>query len=338
MQTLKFNLSVQSYFATPLHGDTLFGQLCWAVLRSFGEQRLQSLLQNYADAPFAVVSDAFPAGYLPRPQVPQALLAVGEMDPQKRKAFKRKQWIPVAAAGAPVSEWMAQAKTDAELLKQAQLAVKPTTSSRRQETDTEQSECVTGALWTASQQMHNSINRMTGTTGEAGFAPYGVQTWWSAEGLSWDVYVTLDEQQLSADELHELMVQIGAFGYGKDASIGAGKFDVNVMELANLPHHAQANAVLTLAASAPQGLALKPEGCFYQPFTRYGRHGDWAVLVNPYKTPVLLAKAAAVLMPQQMDDKQYIGQGLGGNGELSRTISSTVHQGYAPILRVAITV
>lgn len=319
MRTYTINLSIQSYFATPLHGDTLFGQLCWAVLRSLGEERLQRLLENYASKPFAVVSDAFPAGYLPRPHAPQELLAIGNLDPVHRKALKKKQWIPLDMAAAPVSQWIEQAKTDSELLEQ----------------------CVNTkafGLWTAQQQMHNSINRMTGTTGEAGFAPYGVQTWWAAEGLHWDVYVCLDEDQLSLDELQKLFAQLGECGYGKDASIGAGKYQVNSVSPANLPHHAQANALLTLAATAPQGLPLKPQGCFYQPFTRYGRHGDWAVLVNPFKTPVLLARAGAILMPQQLTDEQHIGQALGGNGELSRTIASTVHQGYAPVLRIAVSV
>ena len=319
MQTFKINLSVESYFATPLHGDTLFGQLCWAILRNFGEERLQELLSSYASKPFAVVSDAFPAGYLPRPHVPQELLAIGELDPVERKALKKKQWIPLEVAAAPINQWITQAKTDNELLEQS---------------DNKQA----GGLWTAHQQMHNSINRMTGTTGEAGFAPYGVQTWWAADGLDWELYVSLDEQQLTQQELQQLVIQLGELGYGKDASIGAGKFRVNSIEPANLPHHSEANAVLTLAATAPQGLPLKPHGCFYQPFTRYGRHGDWAVLVNPFKTPVLLARAGAILMPQQLTDEQHIGQALGGNGELSRTIAGTVHQGYAPVLRVAVSV
>lgn len=318
MQTLKLTIRPQSYFATAIHGDTLFGQLCWAVVRKLGEERLQQLLNSYTSQPFAVLSDAFPAGYLPRPHLPQAMLGLGKLDPVERKAFKRKQWIPLAATAQPVDQWLQQALTDTEILELL---------DEQQHSD---------GLSQWHEQMHNSINRMTGSTGEGGFAPYSVQTLWFAAGLDWDIYVCLDDSQLSQDELIELIKLIGTTGYGKDASIGAGRFVVISVSSAELPHHNNADAVLTLAAVAPQGLPLKAKGCFYQPLTRFGRHGDWAVLVNPYKAPILMAKTAAVLTLEQLEQQQWFGQALGGDGQISRTISQTVHQGYAPVLRIAL--
>lgn len=319
MTTYKFTLKPQSYFATPLQGDTFLGQLCWGIVAHFGEERLTQLLAQYAQSPFAVVSDAFPSGYLPKPQLPQHKLGIDNLDPIKRKEIKRKQWIPVADAAKPISQWMTSATTDKELLQAAK---------------NEQA----SALVESHQRMHNSINRLTGTTGEAGFAPYGVQTHWYAEGMLWDIYVVLDEQQLSLDELTLLITELGRSGYGKDASIGAGQFSLEQAGEANLPHSSQANAVLTLACCAPQGQEVKAQECYYLPFTRFGRHGDWAVMVNPYKAPIIMAKTAAVFSPMQMAEQEYFGQALGGAGEISKTLPETIHQGYTPVLRIALDV
>ncbi len=43
MDSYQITLSLQSAFATPLKGDTLFGQLCWAIRNRLGEERLESM-------------------------------------------------------------------------------------------------------------------------------------------------------------------------------------------------------------------------------------------------------------------------------------------------------
>lgn len=316
MQTLKLNLSLESYLASPLQGDTFFGQLCWAWVHLFGEDALTELLAKYDTQPFAVVSDAFPAGFLPIPKVPQQLLTTEELDPKERKAFKSKKWVSLATTAKPVAQWLKEALTEQEVLQSAGATA--------------------NNLWHTHEQMHNSINRLTGTTGEGGFAPYGVATFWAAPNLTWDIYLSFNPNLASKEALLQAVEYIGTSGYGKDASLGAGKFKLLSSAAANLPHANQANALFTLAPSAPQGLAVKAEGCFYQPFTRFGRHGNWPVLVNPYKNPILLAASASIFTPEQLEEVSYFGQALGGKGEISRTLPATVHQGYAPVLRVVI--
>lgn len=60
-----------SALGTPLSGDTLFGQLCWALRNRYGETRLIGLLADYTQGqPFMVIANAYPAGYLPKPSLP----------------------------------------------------------------------------------------------------------------------------------------------------------------------------------------------------------------------------------------------------------------------------
>lgn len=313
MKTLRLTLKPQGAFASALQGDTFFGQLCWVVLRLYGEEKLNALLASYQVQPFAVISDAFPTGFLPKPSLPLAKFNQEGLALEDRKLIKKRNWVAVANATQPVAQWLQLARTDADVL----------AGFNSKQTQLQQ--------W--QKHMHNNINRMTGTTGE-GFAPYAVDELWYANSVVWDVYALVDEQQFSISEFEQAVRTLGELGYGKDANIGAGRFSVESITECALPHNNNANAYLTLANSAPQGLALHEQQCFYQPFTRYGRHGDWAVLVNPFKAPILLAKTGAVLTPIEFSGEQFMGQGLGGKGEISNTIAQTVHQGYAPVLHI----
>jgi CRISPR-associated protein Csm4 len=312
MQTLRLTLKPRSAFGTSLKGDTLFGQLCWAIRNRFGEARLTKLLQDYtAGRPFAVISDALPSGFLPRPSLPGVYFKpVPETD---RKMVKKRCWLPLEAINQPLASWLSHCKADSDLASTS-ISEYP--------------------------QPHNSINRTTGTTG-AGFDPYTMSQLWFAEEADTasmlDVYVLLDEARLTGADLELAFTDIGALGFGRDASIGLGKFEVIEIKDFELPVQANANAWLTLAPCAPQGLSWEEARCFYQPFTRFGRHGDFGVhLGNPFKTPVLLADTGAVLTPLTYGRQLFTGQGLGGDGHLSKTIPETVHQGYAPVVRIGL--
>lgn len=341
MQTLRVTLTPQTAFATLLKGDTLFGQLCWAARHVLGEARLDALLQGYTGGtPFLVVSDAFPAGFLPMPKLPRHYwqLADEAQDSTARKMLKKRQWLPIAALGKPLSSWLDHA-VGASLL--------ATSNARHREQ--------ARSYMVEHSQPHNTINRATSTTGTGEFAPYTVEQTWYRPGQALDVYALLDETRLTAEELDSLLHYVGASGFGRDASTGLGKFTLDALTPTPLEEllatrlgskaakslvipmgeGLEHNAWLTLAPCAPQGLAWDSTRCYYKPFTRFGRHGDIAAISGqPYKTPLLLADTGAVLTPAQFDDRLFTGAGLGGDGSLSNALPETVHQGYAPVVTI----
>lgn len=323
MNPYRLRLTPLSAFGTRPMGDTLFGQLCWAVRNRHGEEKLTGLLDGYTEnRPFAVLSDAFPAGHLPRPALPTHGFDLPEGD---RKAVKRRAWLPIEAFGEPVERWLQHCKAPSD---------------------------VAGANPQAHPQPHNTLNRESGTTGTGAFAPYAMEQLWYGANARLDLYILLDETRLTAAELKILLDDIGRFGFGRDASIGLGKFETGALEPTTPLHQAEANAYLTLAPCAPQGLGLDPQRSFYQPFTRFGRHGDIGVRLQggPFKAPLLLAQTGAVFSPLAADEgphhsplppageefgvRAFVGQGLGGDGSLSNTIKATVHQGYAPVVGI----
>lgn len=315
MQTSLARLLPRAAFGTPPKGDGLFGQLCWAIRHRFGEARLASLLEGYTQgAPFLVVSDALPAGHLPRPALPGHWFdALENID---RKALKKRRWLPLARSGEPLAAWLRHCVGDSDLLES--------------ENDNAPRHFVA-----AHPQPHNTLSRATGATGRGAFAPYQMEQHWYATGAQLDLWLIHDPARISRDDLATLLADVGAFGFGRDASIGLGKFEVASVEPAELPAQPGADAWLTLAPCAPQGLTWQRERCFYQPFTRFGRHGDVAVQSGrPFKNPVLLAQTGALLAPRDFAPRSFTGQGLGGSGRLSRAITATVHQGYAPVVAV----
>lgn len=314
MQALRVQIEPQGAFADPVRGDTLFGQICWQAVESWGERRLGELLAGYTDdQPFLVVSDAFPAGFLPRPVIPLSLFEKHEDTDRKR--IKGLRWLSVSDIEIPVSQWLHACVNDEGVL--------------------EQTGSESDKLWSAQPQPHNTINRMSGTTGAGAFAPYQMDVLWPAKGMALDLYLLFDAERIKKDELLQLLRAVGQFGYGRDASIGLGRFDVVEAEASSWPSQNNANAWMTLAPCAPQGGQWKSSACFYRPFTRFGRHGSQAVMSGrPFKSPVLMADTGALLTPKTFNERLFTGRGLGGNGTLSNAIPATVHQGYAPVVPV----
>lgn len=312
-------LRLHTPLGTPLAGDTLFGQLCWALREAQGEAELTRRLTGYSTGqPWLVVSDGFPAGFLPRPTLPQHF-APQQNDPKLRKAAKKMRWIPVGTSGS----------SGLDLLK------KPLRDLLANAVD---ESTAFGCAPQGAVQAHNTLNRLTGTTGEGEFAPYSLpQTFYAAEQKI-DVYLLLDNARTTPAEISNLLDSIGAIGFGRDASIGLGKFTIDALMPITTPAHAQANAFWTLAPCAPQGQGFDGEHSYWRVLTRFGRHGNLHALTGkPFKTPLLLASAGAIFKPvAAFKAYPFIGQGLGGDGSLSKAAAATVHQGYAPALPVFI--
>ena len=306
MKTYRITLKVESAFGTPLVGDSLFGQFCWTLTNYFGEQRLTDLLQGYHEQkPFIVFSDAFPSTYLPLPTLPSIFWKKDQnID---RKALKKKQWLAVDALSKPLSEWQLLAKSEKEIIE-------------RVERD----------------QPHNTIRRDTNSTGTGAFAPYMSPQIWYKPNTKLDIYLAIDENRLSLSECRTLLEYIGKLGFGRDASIGLGKFTLEgEFELCEYSNQAT-NAYLTLANCAPQNLNLDKTRCYYQITTRFGRHGDIKALSgNPFKKPIILAKAGAVFTPKNYPENPvcFLGNGL---VNVSYAQTEAVHQGYAPIIPIQV--
>lgn len=318
MQTARFRLAPRTAFGTPPRGDQTFGQLCCLIREGAGEAELVRRLEGYTHRrPFLVVSDLFPAGHLPRPLLPPPPPSAPSTT--DHKAEKQRVWLPASALASPET-WASAAVTGAAIARPFLPPVAPPDS----------------AHLTAAAQPRNSIHRGLGVTSGAEFAPFTLEQYWFPPGLELDLYAAWDPERLAQAELADLLMALGASGFGRDASAGLGKFAV-LEPPGPWPAPPPGPAgFLTLAPCAPQNAGpWRHEACFYKPFVRFGRHGGaLAVSGLPFKAPLLLVAAGATLMPAAFDSAAvFVGQGLGGEAApISNALPATVHQGYAPVL------
>lgn len=308
MPRYRITLEPRTAFATPLKGDTLFGQLCWVLRHWQGEERLETLLDGYTQGhPFLVVSDALPHGYLPRPTLPAHHLGFDMSKADKRKAAKQLAWLPCEALAQPLNEWHRHLVASVN----------------------------SGAASRMEEQSHNTLDRLTGTTGTGQFAPFSQAVSHYAPGARLDLYAVVDAR-LEMEEIEALLAHCGQSGFGKEASTGLGKF--TVLGIEPLAENTAARHWLTLGPSVPASAALDPAESFYSVMTRFGKHGDVAVLTGqPFKNPVVMAQTGALFTLTEPAALQVLGHGLGGEGSLSRALPGTVHQGYAPVVPVNVT-
>jgi CRISPR-associated protein Csm4 len=324
-------------FGTPLVGDTLFGQLCWILRRRQGEERLASLLEGYTQGhPFAVLSDAFPRGFLPLPALSSRFW--GGRDEGDRKKWKAKRWLKAEHLTRPLPEWPFLACSDPEAFGAGAFGKE---TSGKETSGEEASGPVARSKGQAlpvdralpaprrAMRARNTINRLTGTTGK-GFAPFVQAQMWHHPAAVLDLYAVLDESRLSLSELQAALSDLGAGGYGRDASAGLGKFRLEGEGTQPVWASAPPGRFwLTLANCAPHGLGYEADRSWYRLTTRFGRHGDVAALGPvPFKQPLQLALPGAVFSLAAPGQRQFLGQGAGG---VSRSDPGAVHQGYAPV-------
>jgi CRISPR-associated protein Csm4 len=326
-----------SGFGTPLKGDTIFGHICWQAAYDtnlFGNS-LDVLLLNYTSTPFLVLSSAHiilrnkdgVKRIFKRPDMPLSYLFGIEGQNkkeaiEKRKNLKAKKWMLLSAPDRIESLRTINYLSDNEILGLQKETKRDAYSIAKDFT-----------------QPHNTINRLTGTTGEGRFTPFVSEQKVYYPSIELSLFVGIAEN-IQIGQVIDALKKIGTLGYGKDASTGLGKFTVeeDALEI-NLSTIGcdSPNACYTLAPSVPEKDRFKE--MYFTPFTRFGRHGDiLAKSSNPFKNPVIMADEGAILVPKDIQDVlkyPYIGTGVTG---ISKTEPNTIMQGYSLYIPVRVEV
>jgi CRISPR-associated protein Csm4 len=337
LQLYEITIRPRGGLGTPLKGDTLFGHFCWqaAYDPSLLEGGLEKQLALYAETPCAIFSSAFPKVTLKkedyyalkRPDLPSTYFplprGINKVQAMKaRKEQKQKRWLLVPA-DLRLNFSSVILVNDQELLAGISSESDPV---RRHAWGKLAQPRYTSDL----AQPHNTINRLTGTTGEGRFAPYTQEMTHYFPGAELAVFVLVEKSATDIQRVVLALERIGHWGFGKDATIGQGRFGVVGSREIPWPRADQANAAYTLAPSVPEKQSFL-QG-FSLPFVRFGKHGDIFARSNqPFKNPVLLADEGAVFWPRERTffDKPYLGTAVAG---LSKTCPPAVMQGYAPYL------
>jgi len=334
MKTYVVKIRPESSFGTPVKGDTLFGAFCWQVAEnpSLLQGGLDRWIADYSERPFALFSSAYPllasgedrAYALRRPELPAAILG----DPESvtsceerltlRKRNRARRWLITPKDLRPTLSWE-------YLVDDGELQRRLSTSLAEKRP--------AGPVFLQAEEQHNMINRLTMTTGKGDFAPYSMEGTWYLPGMKLVLFVALDEEACSAEQLQDGMERLGTWGFGRDASTGKGRFSVCGIEEIDWPRPAAGQALLTLAPCVPEPGRYREY--YFAPFTRFGRHGAQLLHTGkPFKCPVIMADEGGVFIPAEDEsiDRPYIGRAVTG---VSKAMESTVVQGYALVLPFA---
>ncbi len=330
MKTYAIDLMPESDFATELAGDCLFGQICWQFAQDESlAGNLANLLEDYDTRPFIVVSDPVISFLnngkneylLKRPFAPPVEKAFSRMpfDEQKKLFTERKRrkgckWVIVSELkkldpldiNAPVN-------VD-EIIKRYGLPDewKPEINYF---------------------QYHNSIDRLTGTTGtDAAFAPFSQMLISWPNELRLTLFIGISEK-IQIDAIRTAISRIGQTGYGADASTGKGRFSLSKVEEIDLNSlgSKDPDSLYTLSSSLPAP-QIYQQICF-ETMVRFGKHGNYLANSDyPFKQPVLKAAAGAIFKPVKdyWPEKPFIGVSI---RELSK-YPETVDQGYSLFIPV----
>lgn len=273
----KASLQLLGPVATRLLSGTIFGHLCWAWRDLKGEASLVEWLDGFRGGGTAfLVSDALPAGFLPRPLLRPWRPARRETTPtpesvQENDRAKRRLRAPFI----PLEGFLQHRGQLSEALLQAGLGDE-------------------APQLTEHRLAHNTIHRLTGTTPEAGGLYFMDELWPDAgKSDSWEVYAGTD---IGRELLEDLFRHVGEHGYGRDATLGRGRFRVSVTEADAGIFEGEGNRRMSLSHGA---LTANMGDARYKLHTHYGKLGAlFAAGESPFKYPLTLARPGATFAPR----------------------------------------
>ena len=338
----EITLTPESAFGSALKGDTLFGHLCWqaAYDPELLNGGLEPWVKRYPEAPAVVISSAYPcfAGdercyALRRPDRPGQWVATAGLPPaekrkllEQRKLGQAKKWLWVDH-DLKVRDQPERLASERDLNQRALSELFDQRERPRPPVGIEH-------FCAGFKQMHNTIDRTTGTTGEGAFAPFEESAMCFLPGVRLAVFVLIEAEATDIERVTEALRRIGRWGYGKNASTGLGRFRVEQWRKCSPPPLKKTHGCYTLGPCVPAQGQFRE--FYYTPFVRFGRHGDrLAHAQNPFKNPVLMADDGAVGLPAdpQVAAKPYVGRAVLGT---SKALDTAIAQGYSIYLPIAL--
>jgi CRISPR-associated protein Csm4 len=307
MADYRICLRLRSALGTPLQGDTMFGHLCWAWRATRGESWLAEFLAAYGDerAPL-VLSDGFPAGWLPFPSLPQPRLGAAA-DPAAAEAAKALRAVRLVR-----QEWLLEAASAG-----LQDALRSLAEEGARDPERLRENVRGGPPGRVRATPHVTIDRRSGAVRRPGGLYAQPDYLPDDEGRDWVMFARVaDDAPGLVEALGEALAVVGRQGYGRDASAGLGRVEAS-LEPWQWPAAPQdADAFMALSAFVPR--AGDPVEGWWSLRAKFGKLGGWWATGpgpdgrhDPFKRPLLMVDAGAVFRTGR-ERRPWYGQLLGG--------------------------
>jgi CRISPR-associated protein Csm4 len=315
---LRYKVRVLSPLETPLMSDTIFGHFCWGLRYMEGERFLEDFLGAFGEGRRAPVlfSSAFPAGMLPRPEIPPPERSVivtfarekaGSDKGRLLKALEKARMI-LGRSHLPLVAWQ---KMKAGVSWSSMLSLLWTEAA--DDEGTEPVEEITQS---------NVINRLTDSVSQEGGLFTRTRSWYPKDSVL-EFYAVVNDPALLPVTEKVLTEYIPGTGFGADKSVGMGRLSVErdtsfVPSILDCP---DANAWLVLSMAAFDG--LERHEAYYRLKTKYGKLGGGFAAASPtggdprpFKKPVLMYEPGAVVVTTQALDEADLLRGVHTDGRI----------------------
>jgi len=296
-QDWRMTLRLLSPLGMPMQSDTLFGHLCWQVAFADGDEGVKAFLEPFLEGqPPFVLSDAFPAGLLPRPFLPRAFARASS--PQEYA--DRNRWEK--AAFLSVDDFLRLARGE-------QTPVRPVEDP-----------------WKTVETPHAAINRLIDTTGSRE-DPAGQFYHTEALALAGDGWVQVYVRARPSwnERVLDLFQRLSLGGFGRDKSVGYGQFSVESFQPWEGFHGFEgADAFVSLSTLMPA--AGDPVDGRWRLRVKRGYLGEHGGQGNPFKRPLLQLVPGAVFRVADDPPRPFYGRMV---PEIAPGMAEAVQCGYA---------
>ena len=278
MKSLKIYIKPLSSFKTKFHSDTLFGQFCWIYGYIYGFDNLREIIENIDRDYFIAFSDGFIHDLLPRPLIKPHSFEDDKL--KNAKEYKRTEFVS--------AEFLIESRKNLDDKSIFEFC-------RNTKTKNEEISNTVNIL-------KNSVNRLTGTTSEGQL--YNSEETYFNDNIKIAIYMKYNEHIISKDEVLNIINQIGVLGFGKDASTGKGKFEIDggnssiIDEPEELKFFDGANAFMSLSHGIPGTYNGEPD-CklnYGKIITKFPKHGGFLANDNPFKNPFIVHKPGSTFL------------------------------------------
>lgn len=267
MSLYKISLKLNSSYITPWDSDTLFGIFCWTLLETEGEQKLNSLLNEFENNNYPIVfSNGFIDDYLPKPfflnlDTNTKSTVAKKIKHKQNKAIK---WINLDNFNSIINGKQIELTNETNNIHQCTEIVSHVQIDRSSLKATE------GILFQTLEVFQK--NNIT-------------------------IYAEVEDKWYNTFE--NVFKQMELKGYGKSSSKGKGSYDIVNIEKwngFNIPKNANSYIILSNYIPKPS----ESSNGLYQIFVKYPKLGSIYSLENePFKKPITFIEPGSVFF----DDK-----------------------------------
>jgi len=192
----KITVKFTTPFITELQSDTIFGHFAWGLSYK-DEDKLNNLMKNFKSEPFIVFSDGIIKGYLPKPLFSSFLPGCDELEYAKQ--VKKAKYIAKEEIFNNIDSLNAEKIFEA--VKNQELSLKTKVALTQK----------------------NSVNRLSNLVEEG---LYTIKEKFSED--EYEIYFKYRNDLMDRKDIEEIFELISNLGYGKDRSVGKGRFKFEI--------------------------------------------------------------------------------------------------------------